>query len=265
MSTNQSVFKTIGGLLCAAWLPLTPLAVLADGQPAFGRDQGWATPISDKPYGRLMINRLEYAAGDDEDSVNLEFQGWYGGDYNRVWIKAEVEDVVSGGSGGSGGAVEKLDLLYDRLISPYWSLRAGAGYQFEYGPGPNPDRVYGVVGLKGLAPYWFEVDTSLRLSEDGDAWADLEVDYDFLLTQRLILQPRFSTLVAFDEVEEFGVGQGINHIKLGLRLRYEIRREFAPYVGVSWNKKLADTADLAKAEGRDSGDLRLLAGLRLWF
>jgi copper resistance protein B len=263
MITIRHMPRAIGSLLGATLLAAAPLAALADGQAPFAREKGWAPPVNDDaPHGRLLIDRLEYAAGDDQDSVNLEFQGWYGGDYNRLWIEGEAEDVVSD---GSGGAIEKLDLLYGRLISPYWSVRAGAGYQLEYGPGPDPDRGYAVLGLKGLAPYWFEIDTNLRVSEDGDTWADFEAEYDFLLTQKLVLQPRLSTMVAFDEVEEFGVGQGINHVKLGLRLRYEIKREFAPYVGVSWKKQLGDTADLAREEGHDTDDLRLVAGVRLWF
>ncbi len=262
MITNRHLSKTVGGLMTATLLAAMPLSALANGQAPFAKDKGWAPPVGDAPHGRLLIDRLEYAAGDNEDSVNLDFKAWYGGDYNRVWLEGEAEDVVSG---GSGGAIENLDLLYGRLISPYWSVQAGVGYQLEYGPGPNHDRGYAVLGLQGLAPYWFEVNTNLRVSEDGDAWADFETEYDFLLTQKLVLQPRFSTKVAFDEVKEFGVGQGINNVKIGLRLRYEIKREFAPYIGVSWNKKLGDTADLVKAEGGDASDFRLLGGVRMWF
>ncbi len=262
MIINQHTFKPVSGLLTATMLAIMPLSAMADGQAPFAKEKGWAPPVGDSPHGLFLIDRLEYAAGDDEDSVNLEFKGWYGGDYNRIWVEGEAEDVVSG---GSGGAIENLDLLYGRLISPYWSVQAGVGYQLEYGPGPDPDRAYAVLGLQGLAPYWFEVDTNLRVSEDGDAWADFETEYDFLLTQRLVLQPRFGTMIAFDEVEEFGVGKGINNVKLGLRLRYEIKREFAPYIGVSWNKKLGDTADMAEAEGEDTGDFRVLAGVRMWF
>ncbi|MDG4866595.1 copper resistance protein B [Guyparkeria sp. 1SP6A2] len=262
MIINQHTFKPVSGLLTITMLAIMPLSAMADGQASFAKEKGWAPPVSDSPHGLFFIDRLEYAAGDDEDSVNLEFKGWYGGDYNRIWVEGEAEDVVSG---GSGGAIENLDLLYGRLISPYWSVQAGVGYQLEYGPGPDPDRAYAVLGLQGLAPYWFEIDTNLRVSEDGDAWADFETEYDFRLTQKLVLQPRFGTMIAFDEVEEFGVGQGINHVKLGLRLRYEIKREFAPYVGVSWNRKLGDTADLVRAEGGDPSDLRLLGGVRMWF
>ncbi|MFI9652651.1 copper resistance protein B [Guyparkeria halopsychrophila] len=262
MISNRHLSKTVGGLLTASMLAIMPLSAMADGQASFARDKGWAPPMGDAPHGRFLFDRLEYAAGDDEDSVDWEFKGWYGGDTNRLVVKGEGEHVVSG---GDGGEIEALDLLYGRLIAPYWSVQAGVGYQLEYGPGPNHDRGFAVVGLEGLAPYWFEIDTSLRVSEDGDASIGFEAEYDFLLSQRLVLQPRFGSSFAFQEVEEFGVGQGINSVKLGLRLRYEIQREFAPYVGVSWKKQLGDTADLARDEGHDTEDLRLVAGVRMWF
>ncbi|MCL7744386.1 copper resistance protein B [Guyparkeria hydrothermalis] len=262
MSTKPTIRTVLGSLLTAGMLAGTPMAALADGQAPFARDKGWAPPVGDEPYGRFLIDRLEYAAGDDEDSVNWEFQGWYGGDYNRVMVKGEGEDTVSG---GSGGEIEKLDLLYSRLISAFWSIQGGVGYQLEYGPGPDHDRGFAVIGLQGLAPYWFEIDTNLRVSDEGDTSMDFEAEYDVQLGQRVVFQPRLATSYAFDKVEEFGVGQGINNVKLGVRLRYEIKREFAPYIGVSWNRKLGDTADMAEAEGEDTSDFRVLAGVRMWF
>lgn len=262
MTMQTTIKHPTRWLATACALALAPGLVLADGRGDYAREQGWDSPVPDMKTGMLLFDRLEYAAGDDEDSVDWEFKGWYGGDTNRLVIKGEGEHVVSG---GDGGEIEALDLLYGRLIAPYWSVQAGVGYQLEYGPGPNHDRGFAVVGLEGLAPYWFEIDTSLRVSEDGDASIGFEAEYDFLLTQRLVLQPRFGTSFAFQEVEEFGVGQGINHVKAGLRLRYEIQREFAPYIGVSWKKQLGDTADLARAEGHDTEDLRFVAGVRMWF
>ena len=141
----------------------------------------------------------------------------------------------------------------------------GRDGRFLYGSGQDQDRFWAVVGLQGLAPYWFEVDANLRVSEDGDVSADLEAEYDLLLTQRLILQPRFEIDFAAQEVEEFGVGRGFNSVTLGLRLRYEVRRQFAPYIGLSWTRKLGDTADLARDEGENTDDLAVVGGLRFWF
>ena len=128
----------------------------------------------------------------------------------------------------------------------------------------RPDlRRFGLAGAG--APYWFEVEATAYISEDGDLSAALEAEYDLLLSQRLILQPRFETSIAVQEVEEYGVGQGINDIELGLRLRYEIRREFAPYIGVSWSRKIGETADLAEDEGEDTDVISFVAGVRVWF
>jgi len=249
-----SILLSLAGLLLAA-----PMASLADGQAEYAKKRGWETPIQKAYHGRLLFDRLEYAPGKNEDTLNYEFTGWYGGDYNRIWLKGEGEHVVDPSNGG--GHLEQLDLLYGHLIAPFWDLQAGMSYELAYGPGPNRDRASAVLGLQGLAPYWFEVDANLRLSEDGDPSADLEAEYDWLFTQRLILQPRFETRYAFTEVKEFGVGRGLTNVKLGLRLRYEIEREFAPYIGVSWDRKLGDTADLAEDASRLTG----LVGVRMWF
>jgi len=223
----------------------------------------WPLPVDDTTaYAKLLFDRLEYGFGEDEDVLTWDAQFWYGGDYNRLWIETEGEDVASG---GDGGEIENFDVQYSRRISPYWDVQAGVGYQRIYGDGPEPDRVYAVVGLQGLAPYWFEIDTNLRVSEDGDAWVDLEAEYDWLLTQKLFLQPRFETSYAFQEAEEFGVGQGLNSVRVGLRLRYEIRREFAPYIGATWMRRFGDTANLAKADGEDTDSTAVVAGVRMWF
>lgn len=238
-------------------LAFTPVSHAQEPQP------DWPAPMhDDQRFAKLLIDRLEYAAGDDEDTLNWDVQFWYGGDYQRLWIEAEGEDVVSG---GGGGHVEKFDVLYSRLIAPNWDVQAGVGYEATYGSGPDRERASAVIGLQGLAPYWFEVDANLRVSEDGDVSAGLEAEYDWLLTQRLVLQPRFVTSYAFDEVEEFGVGEGLNSVRLGLRLRYEIRREFAPYIGVTWSEQYGDTADLAEAAGEDTDRTAFVAGVRMWF
>jgi len=223
----------------------------------------WPLPIHDDAvYAQLLVNRLEYAWGDSEDTTIWDAQLWYGGDYNRLYIATEGEDVASG---GNGGEIENFDVLYSRLVSPYWEIQAGAGYQRAYGPGEDQERSFAVLGILGLAPYWFEVNANLRLSDDGDVSADLEAEYDWLFSQRLILQGRFETAYAADEVQRFGIGQGLNNINLGLRLRYEIKREFAPYIGISWNRRLGDTADFARAEGGDAETTAVVAGVRMWF
>lgn len=257
-----------GGEKCGLGLCL--LLVLTLGAvPAWAAGTGvkaepdWPSPVHDTTrHTKLMVDRLEYAAGDAEDLLIWDAQLWYGGDYTRLWIETEGEDVVAG---GKGGELENFDVQYSRRFARFWDVQAGLGYQRRYGPGSDRDRGSALIGIQGLAPYWFEVDSNLRISDDGDVSADLEVEYDWRLTQRLILQPRFETALAFQDAEAFGTGQGITSVRTGLRLRYEIRRELAPYVGITWWRKFAETADLARAGGEDVDDTAVVAGVRAWF
>jgi copper resistance protein B len=245
------------------------LALIAAGvAPAAGTGtrakEDWPLPVHDDVrYGQVFLDRFEYQNGDNgEDEAVWDGQAWYGNGTDRVWVSSEGEYTVNG---GEGGEIENFDVQYSHRFAPFWDVQAGVGYQTTFGPGPDRDRGFAVVGLQGLAPYWFEVDTDLRLSEDGDASLGLEAEYDWQLTQRWVLQARGETSLAFSEVEEFGVGEGLTGITTGLRLRYEIAREFAPYVGVSYRELLGDTADLAEAEGEDSDRLSAVVGIRWWF
>jgi copper resistance protein B len=223
----------------------------------------WPLPVRDNAlFGQVLFDRFEFQAGDEEDLFVWEAQAWYGGDTNRIWLDTEGEDIVSG---GNGGEVEKLDLLYGRHVARFWDLRAGVGYQTSYGTDNDHDRASLVVGMLGLAPYWFEIDTHLRVSEEGDSSAALEAEYDWRLTQRWILQARGETEYAFDPVEEFGIGEGVTGLSLGLRLRYEISRKFAPYIGATWSDRYGDTADLVEAAGHETRESALVAGVRWWF
>ena len=211
-------------------------------------------------FGKLLFDLLEYRRTSNDKEILYDAEFWYGGDFNRLWIETEGEHSLENGEGD----LERLDLYYARLISPFWDFRVGAGLQSVYGES-SENRTYAVVGFQGLAPYWFEVDANLRVDTDGKVSADLEVEYDLLFTQRLILQPRFETLVAFSDIPEVGIWSGLNNIELGARLRYEIRREFAPYVGVSWISYFGDAKDALKAAGEDTSVVDLVVGLRMWF
>jgi len=247
---------TASTILASMLLACVPAVLIADDA------QNWPEPINDTGrYTKLMFDRLEYDWGDTGDVVLWDAQFWHGGDYDRLWIETEGEDSAT----GKGGELEKLDVFYSHRFAAYWDYQLGPGYQLIYGPGPDRDRWFAVLGLQGLAPYWFEIDANLRISDDADASVDLEAEYEWLLTQRLILQPRFETAYAFNEVQEFGVGKGLNTLQFGLRLRYQVRREFAPYIGISWTGKYGDTADLAREEGEDIRDTALVAGIRMWF
>ncbi len=207
-------------------------------------------------YGQVLVDELEYRFGDGKPIVGWDAQAWYGDDYNKAFLKTSGEY----GSSDSFESAE-VQLLYSRLIGYYWDAQAGVRYDFE----PDPSRVYGVIALQGLAPGYFEIDLQGFISEEGVPSARLEAEYDMLITQRLVLQPRFETNIAFGNDREIGSASGFNDIELGLRLRYEFIREVAPYVGVSWERQLGNTADLAREEGEDVDNLSYVVGVRLSF
>ena len=204
----------------------------------------------------VLIDRFEAQSRNGADSLVLDGQYWYGGDINKLWFKAEAEVNLANGKFEDA----ELQALWSRAISPFWDLQAGVRHDFE------PDGLdHLVVGFQGLAPYWFEVDVASFVSTDGDVTMRAEVEYDFLLTQRLILQPRAEVGLSFQDIPERETGAGFTSADLGVRLRYEFKREFAPYIGWEWQRKLGQTADLARAAGEPVNSTAILAGLRVWF
>ncbi len=216
----------------------------------------WPKPVADSPMLTfLLLDRFEYLAKSGNDAWAWNAQGWLGGDRYRLWLKTE-------GDGEINGPAERGDVqaLFARRISPYWHLQAGIRQDAR----PTPSRTTGVLAIQGLAPYWFNVEASAFVG-NGSMSGRLEAEYDQLLTQRWILQPRFESSFSGSADRERGLGSGINDVELGLRLRYEIRREFAPYIGVNWKRSVGDTADLARAAGRDTREMALVLGVRIWY
>ena len=213
-------------------------------------------PVSDdEDLTYLLLDRLEYG----RYGLHWDAVGWHGGDVNRWWFKSEGDQSTR----GFGGEAD-LQLLRGRLISPFLDLQYGFRYEQKWGRS-NPGRAFAAVGLQGLVPYRFDVEPTLFVSQEGDLSARFTATYDLLLTQRLILQPRLETNLALQQVDRFGVGSGLNDLELALLLRYEIRREFAPYVGLSWKRSFGGSADFLRREGEDVTRLQFVAGLRAWF
>lgn len=202
---------------------------------------------------KLQADLLEWAPRGDRYSWQVE--GWYGGDINRFAFKTEGE-----GRSGEGVETAEVQLLYSRAVARYTDVQAGLRYDVE----PR-GRAYATVGVDALFPYWFEAEAAVFLSEKGDLLARLEGSYDFSLTQRLILQPRTEIELAAQDIPSSRIGSGLSRGEFGLRLRYEIRREFAPYVGVSYERAFGDTADMFRAHGEKPGSTRFVVGLRAWF
>jgi len=204
----------------------------------------------------VLFDRLEAQTKKGEDSLVLDGQAWFGGDINKVWLKTEAEMGL-----GSGDVEDaEVQALWSRAVLPYWDLQVGVRHDFK------PDNLdYLVVGFQGLAPYWFEVDVASFLSTDGDLTLRGTVEYDFLLSQRLIFQPRAEVGFSFQDIAERETGSGFSSLSLGARLRYEVKREFAPYIGVEWQRKFGNTADYARAAGQTVGQTSFVAGVRIWF
>ena len=203
---------------------------------------------------KVMANILEHTSEPDGGGYRWDVEAWYGGDINRLVVKTEGEGARRGVEGA------EVQALYSRAVARYTDVQAGIRYDFE----PR-GLAYATVGVESLFPYWFEVEAAAFLSEEGDLTGRVEGSYDFRLTQRLILQPRAELELSAQDVEESGLGSGLSSAELGLRLRYEIRREFAPYIGVSYERSFGGTADFARAEGEDVENTSFVVGLRAWF
>ncbi len=194
----------------------------------------------------VQADRLEFQTNEGSPRFLWEGQGWVGTDYNRLWIKTEGEHLTERGETEDA----EIQALYSRPISRFFDVQGGARQDFQ----PGARRTFGVVGIQGLAPYWFEIDTALFISNDGDVSARLETEYDLRFTQRLILQPRGEINLAFQDVPDLDIDAGLLAAEAGARLRYEFKREFAPYIGFSWQRVAAEPNSLS-----------FVAGLRLWF
>ena len=207
----------------------------------------------DAAVGMVLLDQLEWREIEGDDAQVWDLQASYGGDYSKLWFESEGERVDD--------EEGRAELLWDRIVSSRWSVQAGVRQDFSAGP----SRTWAALGVQGLAPYFFEVDAALYVGEQGRTAARFSGEYDLLITQRLILRPEVELDVYGKDDPENGIGSGLSSVAVGLRLRYEIRREFAPYVGLQWERRFGATADLVRDRGRDVSDLVLLAGLRAWF
>lgn len=203
----------------------------------------------------LMVENLEATRSDGNSSVAYDLQGWYGRTYDSAVLKAEGE--IDDGQIRDA----RNELLWGHAIASYWDTQVGVRY--DSGDGPN--RSWLAFGVQGLAPYWFEVEATGYVGERGRTALRVDVSYELLLTQKLILSPRIEANAYGKPDPARGLGSGLADLTAQLRLRYEIRREFAPYVGVEWAHKFGKTRDFARAEGEDAHEVRVVAGLRYWF
>ncbi len=201
------------------------------------------------------LDQLEVRNTSGDNTLSWDGQGWIGKDLRKLWIKTEGERA-----GGDTDEAE-FQFLYSKAIARYWELQVGVRHDFE----PSPSRSWAVIGVQGLAPYFFETDVALFVGDSGRTALRFESEYELLLTQRLILTPEIEVNFYGQDDVNIGVGSGLSDLEVGLRLRYEVRREFAPYIGVNWSKLFGNTRDFARIAGESTSEAQLVIGLRMWF
>ena len=206
---------------------------------------------------KVMVDQLENRESDEGTETVLDAQLWVGYDLNKFWLKTEVEQFE--------GETEEVEVqaLYSRAIAPYWDLQTGL--RRDTYPEAELERNWLVLGFEGLAPYFFEVDAAVYIGENGRSAARLEAEYELMFTQRLVLSPEIEINLSGKDDPALGIGTGLTDVEAGLRLRYEIKREFAPYIGVNWTSKYGKTADYAKAAGKETSETQFVAGVKFWF
>jgi len=206
-------------------------------------------------HSLIMLDRLERQISDTTQTIVWDAQGWYGGDIDKIWIKSEGAYEL-----GHKTDDAEVQLLWSHALKSFWDIQAGIRLDWE------PDtRSHLVVGMQGLAPQWIELDAAAFLSDDGDLAGRVEAEIDLPLNQRLILQPRAELELAGNDSDELGVKAGFTKLNFGARLRYEIIREVAPYIGAEWQRSLGGTAGLVRQSGDPVSDTVITLGLRLWY
>ena len=234
----------------------TPIPALTDADRAAVFTSHAGHQVHDSAINTYFLaDKLEWQDADDASTLAWDLSGWIGGDIDRLWLRSEGER--------SNGKTEDAEIqaLWGHAISPWWDVVSGVRQDFK----PGAPQTCAAFGLQGMALYNFEAEATAFLGENGQSAVRLEGDYDILLTNRLILQPTAELNVYGKNDPQRGIGSGLSNTEAGLRLRYEIRREFAPYIGVTWNRTYGRTADYAREEGEDRSEARLVLGVRLWF
>jgi copper resistance protein B len=230
-----------------------PVLTDADREAAFQGLQGHT--VHDKYLAWfLLLDQLEYQDADEGSTLSWDASGWVGGDINRFWFRSEGERT--------NGVTEDAEIqaLFGHSIGPWWDVVAGVRQDFK-----PESQTWAAFGVQGMSLYAFEAEATAFIGEGGQTAARLEGEYDILLTNRLILQPTAELNFYGKNDPQRGVGSGLANAEVGLRLRYEIVREFAPYIGVTWNRSYGNTADMARNEGEDIEEARFVAGIRMWF
>lgn len=216
----------------------------------------FASMEDDPLLTKVMIDKLEVTDEDDDGNATLAWEAaaWVGKDVHKFWLKSSGERV-------EGEQETSTSALYSTAIDPNWDFQVG----WLHDTVPNESRDYAEFGFKGLAPYYIETDASLAIGKDSHSKLSVSAEYELMLTQQWVLSPELEFTAYGKTDEKMGVGSGLSSAEFGVRLRYEIRREFAPYIGINFAKKLGKTADFATEEGEENSETQLVLGIRAWF
>lgn len=234
----------------------TPIPVLTDADRAAAFPDVHGHKMHDNAINSLLLfDQLEYQSADEGSVLAWDASGWVGGDIDRLWWRSEGERT--------NGVTESAEVqaFWGHAIGPWWESVLGVRQDFK----PGSPQTWAAFGVQGMPLYGLETEATAYLGENGQSAARLGGEYDILLTNRLILQPRAEANFYAKNDPDRGVGSGLADTELGLRLRYEVVRQFAPYIGVSWGKLYGNSADYAREEGGDSSEARFVAGVRMWF
>ena len=221
----------------------------------------WPSPVDDRKRDTyLLIDVLEYRPKPSESDFRWDVKGWHGGDFNKLWFKTE----------GERNTALKADydidaqLLYGRFLRKYYDFQVGLRAETQTYQGRNVTRGQAVIGVDGLVPYNYEVESALFISQNGHVAGRFSLTKDFWMTQRWVIQSRLETNIAAQRVERFTTGRGLNNLECGFRLRYDVSRKFSPYAGISFDRAFFGTADLVRQEGGDPSQIRFVVGVRMW-
>ncbi len=245
-------------LMIAAALAIAAMSMPARAEPPTGTGfPDFGMPVMDNQiYGHLLFDQLEGRTNGPDTELRWDGEGWLGTDFDRLWIKSE-------GFYNEHGKVDDGDheVLYDRPISTYFDVQGGLRYDLD----SDPQRFWGAFGIEGLAPEFFNFQATAYARDAGHFAARIQGSYDLRLLQRLVAQPECELNFYSKEDSSRGIGTGLSEIDTGLRIRYELSRKFAPYVGIAYNQKFGESADFSQQEGLIVRDLRFVFGLRVWY
>jgi len=209
----------------------------------------FAGGTADPLYTKVTIDSLE-KQNNDEKSLSWEGNIWTGYDLNKLYLYSEGE------KGKDSSTESENQLVFSHAISPYWDIQLGLGYDKT----PSENQTWGVLALQGMAPYFVETRLALFSDDEGNFGLRIEAEYDALITQKLSLSPSISSSLYSDDIPEMEIGKGLSNITLGLRLNYDLSREFSPYIGIEWNKNYGNTNDFNQKD-----ETYAVAGFKFWF